>query len=79
MDDEAFFATIARLLSIPPERVRPDTNLRDLIQDSFASVEAVIDLQDTMGVAFTQTDFRDVTTVRDLATLFSRHPPEPVS
>jgi len=75
MDTKTFFATIANLLNIPSERVSPDTNLRDLVQDSFALVEVVIDLQDTLGVAFTQTDFRNVVTVRDLEALFSSQEP----
>jgi len=72
MNDTKFFSDIAKLLNIPSDRVKPETNLRDLVQDSFALVEVVIDLQDQMGVAFTQTDFRDVMTVKDLADLFSR-------
>jgi acyl carrier protein len=73
MNETEFFATVARLLNIPADRVTPHTNLRDLVQDSFALVEVVIELQDTLGVSFTQTDFRDVMTVQDLAILFAQH------
>jgi acyl carrier protein len=71
MDDNAFCGTIAALLNVPAERVTLDVRLRDLTPDSFALVELVVDLQDHYQVAFVQTDFRDVHTVRDLALLFS--------
>jgi acyl carrier protein len=70
MNGTNFSGSIAALLNIAPDRVKPETNLRDLVPDSFALVEVVIDLQDRFGVAFNQTDFRGVMTVRDLEQLF---------
>jgi acyl carrier protein len=71
MDENAFCGTIATFLNVPAERVTLDIKLRDLTPDSFALVELVVDLQDHYQVAFVQTDFRDVHTVRDVARLFS--------
>jgi acyl carrier protein len=60
---------IAQLARRPVADVREDKELRELVQDSFALVEMVVDLEEEFGVHLTQEDFAKVITVRDLTDL----------
>ena len=61
--------TIAELLSIPVERITPQTPLQELVPDSFAMVETAIELQEEFDVVFNQDDLKQVHTVGDLVVL----------
>jgi acyl carrier protein len=53
--------------------------LRELVHDSFALVELVVELEEEFGVHFTQDDFAQVVTVSDLTQLIgARMPAETV-
>ena len=66
---EVVAATIGELLSIPVERIRPETPLDELVLDSFALVETAIELQEEFDVVFNQDDLKAVRTVGDLVAL----------
>ncbi|HWL85002.1 MAG TPA: acyl carrier protein [Polyangiaceae bacterium] len=63
------FKKIAQLTRKPVDDIRADRTLRELVQDSFALVEMVVELEDEFGVHISQEDFVHVSTVGDLTTL----------
>lgn len=58
--------TLADVLKREPEELGDDTMLKDLVAESFALIEAVINLQEDLGIRLVQEDLRDVKTVGDL-------------
>ena len=60
---------IAEVLNISAERVSEETNLKDLVSDSFLLVEMAIELQEDFQVRFSQEDLKVVHTVQDLIAL----------
>ena len=60
---------IADVLNIPIDRVSEETNLKDLVSDSFLLVEIAIELQEDFQVRFSQEDLKVVHTVQDLIAL----------
>ena len=60
---------IAEVLNISVERVSEETNLKDLVSDSFLLVEMAIELQEDFRVRFSQEDLKVVHTVQDLIAL----------
>ena len=73
---------MAAVLRLPPARFEDDVLLSDLVEESFALIEMMIELQEEFGVrAFVQEDFRDVRTVGELITLLANYgvPARPVS
>ena len=60
---------IAEVLNISAERVSEETNLKDLVSDSFLLVEMAIELQEDFRVRFSQEDLKVVHTVQDLIAL----------
>ena len=60
---------IADVLNIPIDRVSEETNLKDLVSDSFLLVEIAIELQEDFQVQFSQEDLKAVHTVQDLIAL----------
>lgn len=50
-----------------------DAELTSLVNSSFVLVEMIIDLQEELGVRFTQADMQDVSTVGALVDLFLEH------
>ena len=51
---------IAEVLNISAERVSEETNLKDLVSDSFLLVEMAIELQEDFRVRFSQEDLKVV-------------------
>ena len=49
-----------------PEDLGDDTVLKDLVAESFALIETVINLQEDLSIRLVQDDLRDVKTVGDL-------------
>ena len=60
---------IAEVLNISADRVSEETNLKDLVSDSFLLVEMAIELQEDFRVRFSQVDLKVVHTVQDLIAL----------
>ena len=60
---------IAEVLNISAARVSEETNLKDLVSDSFLLVEMAIELQEDFRVRFSQEDLKVVHTVQDLIAL----------
>jgi acyl carrier protein len=60
---------ISVLLSVPVEKLTPDTKLHDLGADSFRLVETVVDLQEEFDSMFTQAELKQVTTLAELVDL----------
>ncbi|MFC5724228.1 4'-phosphopantetheinyl transferase superfamily protein [Streptomyces gamaensis] len=65
---------VGSTLSVPAERLTPQTTLRELAADSFLLVEMAIDLQEEFGTVFTQHELRGVSTLGELAALVGVRP-----
>lgn len=68
-----FKTRISKFLKIAPERVRDDALLTDLVNDSFALVDMVVELQEDYGARLTQENLKDVRTVNDLFVQVDSH------
>ena len=62
-------AKIASLLKQPISKLGDDTVLTDLVVESFALIEMVIELQEEFKVRLVQDDLKNVKTVGDLTSL----------
>lgn len=63
---------IAAVLRLPAESVSAETELADVVADSFALVEMMIELQEDYGVAFGQDDIAPLRTAGDVAELIAQ-------
>jgi acyl carrier protein len=63
-------AKMAGLLRLPISKLRDESALTELVAQSLALVEMVIELQEEFGVRLVQEDLKDVRTVGDLTRLF---------
>ena len=61
---------MADFLKQPVSKLEDDIVLTNLVAESFALVEMVIELQEEFGVRLVQEDLKDVKTVGDLTGLF---------
>ena len=57
---------LGQSLNRKPEELEDDIVLNNLVAESFALIETVIDLQEELGIRLLQEDLRDVKTVGDL-------------
>lgn len=73
VENEEFKSRIAKFLKIAPERVKDDAVLTDLVNDSFALVDMVVELQEEYGARLTQENLKDVKTVNDLFVQVQTH------
>lgn len=73
VENEEFKSRIAKFLKIAPERVKDDAVLTDLVNDSFALVDMVVELQEEYGARLTQENLKDVKTVNDLYVQVQTH------
>lgn len=55
-----------------PEDLDDDIVLKDLVAESFALIETVINLQEDLSIRLVQDDLRDVKTVGDLVQACAR-------
>ena len=60
---------LAELTKRNVKDIGADKPLRELVHDSFALVEVMVDLQEEFGLQLSQEDFADVVTVGDLTAL----------
>ena len=66
VDSAEFKQRIAQFLKISPDRVKDEAVLAELVTDSFALVDMVVELQEDYGARLTQENLKDVRTVGDL-------------
>lgn len=69
IDATTIKSRIAATLSLPITRLADDRLLADVVTESFALVEVVIDLQEEFGVRLEQAELKRLRTVADLTTL----------
>lgn len=60
---------IADTLQLPLAKLTDDRLLTDIVRESFAMVEMVIDLQEEFGVRLDQAELKQLKTVADLTAL----------
>jgi acyl carrier protein len=60
---------IGEILSVPADKLTPQTALNDLALDSFQLVETVVDLQEEFDSIFTQAALKQVSTLGELTEL----------
>jgi acyl carrier protein len=60
---------IAETLQLPLAKLADDQLLTDVVRESFAMVEMVIDLQEEFGVRLDQAELKQLKTVADLTAL----------
>jgi acyl carrier protein len=60
---------IADTLQLPLAKLADDRLLADVVRESFAMVEMVIDLQEEFGVRLDQAELKQLKTVADLTAL----------
>jgi acyl carrier protein len=60
---------ISDTLQLPLAKLADDRLLTDVVTESFAMVEVVIDLQEEFGVRLDQAELKKLKTVADLTTL----------
>lgn len=77
VESSEFKKTIASILKIPVEKVKDDCALVDLISDSFALVDMVVELQEEYGARLTQEHLKDVRTVNELWMKFNSQTSKP--
>lgn len=65
-------AALANTLNREPGELDDHTRLKDLVAESFALIEAVINLQEDLGIRLVQDDLRGVETVGDLVEVCAR-------
>jgi len=65
---------MAAVLRQPEERLVDEALLSDLVEESFALIEMMIELQEEFGVrVFVQDDFKEVRTVGELIALIEKY------
>ena len=75
LDVEKVTISMARFLNQPVTKLLDETQLTDLVTESFVLVEMVIELQEEFGIRLVQDDLRDVKTVRHLVDVLVRRQP----
>lgn len=64
---------MSEILRIPIERIEDEALLSELVCDSFALIDMVIELQDEFEVFLVQDDLKDVKTVAQLIGVLESH------
>lgn len=73
VDSAEFKKKISSFLKIPIEKVKDDAVLSDLVSDSFALVDMVVELQEEYSSRLTQENLKEVRTVADLHNQLELH------
>jgi phosphopantetheinyl transferase/acyl carrier protein len=68
-DFDQMAAQISSLISVPLDRLTPETTIAELVPDSFMFIEVAVDLQEEYDVVLDQDDLKGLRTLGDLATL----------
>ena len=69
IDATTIKSRIAATLALPITKLADERLLSDVVTESFAMVEVVIDLQEEFGVRLDQAELKRLRTVSDLTTL----------
>ncbi len=69
IDAPAIKKRIAETLQLAPSKLGDEQLLTDVVRESFAMVEMVIDLQEEFGVRLEQAELKKLKTVGDLTSL----------
>lgn len=69
IDATAVRQRIAETLQLPLAKLADDRLLTDVVRESFAMVEMVIDLQEEFGIRLDQAELKQLQTVADLTAL----------
>ena len=64
-------ARISATLQLPVSKLQDDALISDLVTESFAVIEMVIDLQEEFGIRLGQEDLKELTTLGSLTTLIA--------
>jgi acyl carrier protein len=72
MERTKFKEAMSAIIKQPVERLKDDAVLTELVNDSFALVDMVIELQDDFDVFLVQDDLKSVNTVGDLIAVFQQ-------
>jgi acyl carrier protein len=72
IDFDQMAARISSLISVPVERLTPESTVAELVPDSFMYIEIAVDLQEEYGVVLSQDDLKEAATLGDLAQLIQR-------
>jgi len=72
MDQTKFKRAMSDIIKQPVERLKNGEILTDLVSDSFALVDMVIELQDEFEVMLVQDDLKHVKTVGELFAVFEQ-------
>ncbi len=73
VDSLEFKNKIAKFLKIPLDKVKDDAVLTELVTDSFALIDMVVELQEEYSSRLTQENLKDVRTVSDLQKQLEEH------
>lgn len=73
LDSVEFKTKISKFLKIPVEKVKDDAVLTELVTDSFALIDMVVELQEEYSSRLTQENLKDVRTVADLKSQLEQH------
>jgi acyl carrier protein len=76
MKTEKMRKFMAEVLRIELARLNDEAILTELVNDSFALIDLVIEMQDEFDVFLVQDDLKDVKTVKDLLTVLTERDSE---
>ena len=71
IDSNQIKARISSTLQLPISKLQDDALISDLVTESFAVIEMVIDLQEEFGIRLGQEDLKELTTLGSLTTLIA--------
>jgi acyl carrier protein len=69
VDTNAIKQRISATLQIPIAKLKDDAMIADIVTESFAVVEMVIDLQEEFGIRLGQDDLKTIRTIGSLTSL----------
>ena len=72
MDEQKVKAAIAEFLGRPLADIRPEVELRELVEESFVLVELVVELQEAFEITLHGRDLEGVKTVAQLLEVVRR-------
>lgn len=79
MNEQFIKSQMSCILRLPQEKLKSDSVLTDLVMDSFALIDMVIELQDELDIVLVQEDLKAVATVGDLIGVIKSKLPAAVS
>lgn len=71
IDSNTIKSRISATLQIPVSKLKDEAVITDLVTESFALVEMVIDLQEEFGIRLGQEDLKSITTIGSLTKLIA--------